>query len=340
MMGSILKKLLLVGFFCIAGAVFAAEDYYAALERAENWLGQRYDKSSLVYRERRRKLEKIVNSEDSDAAKVAALKKEFPEAFASAPSGDIGSFYAAVKYPANMGIITLPGDVKLALVKVEAGSFEMSAKDGDNFDYYEVPHRVTLTWDFYIGKTEVTQAQWRAMMGYNPSYFKGDDLPVENVSWDDAMAFCEKLNSMGKAPAGYKFTLPTETQWEYAARGGKKSRGYKYAGSDNIGEVAWYGSNSGKKTHAVATKKANELGLYDMSGNVWELCLDDWNGDSSRQKAEFTRENDSAGYGRVKRGGGWDYLGWVCRSAYRIGYDLSGRSYDLGFRVALVPESY
>ena len=331
-MGSILKKLLLVGFLCIAGALFAAEDYYAALERVENWLGKRYDKSSLVYRERRRKLERIVNAEDSDAAKIAALKKEFPEAFASDPSG-----VAAVRSSDDRIVLALPGDVKLALAKVDAGSFEMSARDGENF-YSEVPHRATLTKDFYIGQTEVTQAQWRAVMGDNPSKFKGDDLPVEQVSWYDAMAFCEKLNSMGKAPAGYKFTLPTETQWEFAARGGKKSRGCKYSGSNDVGEVAWYYDNSGYKTHPVASKKANELGLYDMSGNVREWCLDDWDGDSSKAEPEFARSaDDSNGSRRVSRDGSWLNEARFCRSAGRG--DLGpGSRYDvLGFRVALVP---
>ena len=118
----------------------------------------------------------------------------------------------------------LPGGVKLAMVKVEAGEFTMSARDGEN-ECDEVQHIAKLTRDFHIGRTEVTQAQWRAVMGSNPSYFKGDDRPVERVSWDDAMAFCRKLNEMGKAPKGWKFTLPTEAQWEYAARGGRDARG-------------------------------------------------------------------------------------------------------------------
>ena len=235
--------------------------------------------------------------------------------------------------------VILPGDVVLTMVKVEAGTFEMSARDGDNFSS-EVPHRATLTKDFYIGQTEVTQAQWKAVMGSNPSSFKGDDLPVESVSWNDAMEFCEKLNSTGKAPSGWKFTLPTETQWEYAARGGKKSKGYKYSGSDSIYEVAWCDNNSGSKTHPVGRKKANELGLYDMSGNVWEWCLDDWDSDSSNLTAEFTRGNDQGGSERVFRGGSWNFNASSCRSANRF---ISGPGYrfiGLGFRVALVPEKY
>ena len=251
--------------------------------------------------------------------------------------------------------ISLPGGVSMELVRVEAGSFTMSARDGEIFND-EVSHRATLTKDFYIGRTEVTQAQWKAVMGSNPSGFKGDDLPVEKVSWNDAMEFCEKLNDSGKAPRGWKFTLPTETQWEYAARGGNRSRGYKYSGSDKADEVAWYYENSGDsrlddsswsfskldsnhcKTHPVGKKKANELDLYDMSGNVWEWCLDDWNSDSSKLTAEFTRGNDRSGSGRVIRGGSWFNRAEVCRSADREDFDVPGRrGHFLGFRVALVP---
>ena len=232
--------------------------------------------------------------------------------------------------------IDLSREKSIEMVKVEAGTFEMSAKDGEN-ERDEVPHQATLTRDFYIGQTEVTQAQWRAVMGTNPSRFKGDDLPVEQVSWNDAMEFCEKLNAMGKAPKGWMFTLPTETQWEYAARGGKKSKGYKYSGSNDVDEVAWHRGNSGSNTHPVGQKKANELGLYDMSGNVFELCLDDGNDDSSKQKAEFTRGNDQGGSKRVNRGGSWSAYAWFCRSSYRINYAPGFRdNFQLGFRLALV----
>ena len=264
---------------------------------------------------------------------------------ASSLSGDTAQ---QAQVPPGDKTIVLPGNVKLELVKVEAGSFEMSAKDGEN-ESDEVAHWATLTKDFYIGRTEVTQAQWKAVMGTTPSTYEGDDLlPVEKVSWNDAMEFCEKLNRMGKAPSGWMFTLPTETQWEYAARGGKKSKGYKYSGSDDIGEVAWYSSNSGFTTHPARQKKANELGLYDMSGNVWEWCLDDWSSDSSELTDEFTRDNDRdglfrvlrGGSSRVIRGGGWSSLAGDCRSACRFSLGPGDRDDDLGFRVALVPKSY
>ena len=221
----------------------------------------------------------------------------------------------------------------LDMVKIKAGSFTMGDALGVED---ETPHRVTITKDYYLGKMEVTQAQWRAVMGNDPSYFKGDKLPVENVSWNDAMEFCDKLNSMGKAPTGYKFTLPTEAQWEYAARGGKESRGYKYSGSNDIGDVGWYGNNSGHKTHEVATKKPNELGLYDMSGNVWEWCLD-WYGVYRGDAVDPQVSSSPLRSYRVFRGGSWSDATRMCRSAFRF-YSVPDYQYDsLGFRLALVP---
>ena len=150
------------------------------------------------------------------------------------------------------------------------------------------------------------------------------------------MVFCGMLNVTGKAPNGWKFTLPTETQWEFAARGGNKSNGYIYGGSNDLDEVAWHSGNSQRKTHPVGQKKANELGLYDMSGNVEEWCLDDTNGDSSKQKAEFTRENDSGGSDRVFRGGNQGGSGRYCRLSCRGSAAPSTRGDNLGFRIALV----
>ena len=226
-------------------------------------------------------------------------------------------------------------------MKVAAGSFTMNARDGENYPE-EVQHRATLKRDFFIGQTEVTQAQWKAVMNNNPSRFKGDDLPVEKVSWNDAMSFCEKLNKSGKAPKGWKFSLPTETQWEYAARGGKKSKGYKYSGSNDADEVAWYSQDN---VHPVGQKKPNELGLYDMSGNVREWCLDDFIENSSMLTPEFARY-DRPGVGdpaiRLATRGGSYYApnSSFCRLSARNFCSSNGGGYhDLGFRVALVPVS-
>ena len=233
--------------------------------------------------------------------------------------------------------VSLPEGVKMELVRVEAGTFEMSKADGENASG-ETPHRATLTRDFYIGRTEVTQMQWEVVMENNPSNYKGDELPVETVTWNDAMAFCDKLNAMGKAPTGWKFTLPTETQWEYAARGGNKSKGYKYSGSNNCDNVAWRQSLSNSTTHSVGTKTGNELGLYDMSGNVCEWCLDDWSGDSIDLTAEFMRENDNGRASRAVRGGGvGNKETKYCRSSYRGHVVPTTKNKVLGFRVALIP---
>lgn len=230
---------------------------------------------------------------------------------------------------------TLPNGVKLKMVKVEPGSFIMSKRDGEN-PSGEIEHKKDLTKTFYIGKYEVTQAQYEAVMGNNPSYFKGSNRPVEQVSWYEAMSFCEKMNQY--APKGWKFILPTETQWEFAARGGNRSHGYKYSGSNNLDDVGWYRSNSGDTTHEVGSKTPNELGLYDMSGNVYEWCLDNWQSNSDATRAEFDRPyHDEDGSSRVFRGGGWDSRAVYCRSAGRNGWD-PGNGYDyLGFRLALVP---
>ncbi|MCR4572252.1 MAG: SUMF1/EgtB/PvdO family nonheme iron enzyme, partial [Lentisphaeria bacterium] len=233
--------------------------------------------------------------------------------------------------------MTLPGGVELKMVKVEAGSFMMGSNEG-NSDEKPV-HKVTLTKDFWLGETEVTQSQYEAVMGVNPSHFKkGGDYLVECVSWNDAMAFCRKLTELerkaGRISDKEEYTLPTEAQWEYAARGGNKSRrNYQYSGSDNLDEVGWYEGNSDDSTHPVRWKNPNELGLYDMSGNVWEWCLD-WYG-SYPNDAVTNPVGTSYGSMRVLRGGGFRLDIARCRSVYRFSNDPSLR-YFLGFRVALV----
>ena len=213
------------------------------------------------------------------------------------------------------------------MVKVEAGRFDME-KERMSTDGSKI--RVTLTKDYWIGKYEVTQKQYEAVMGNNPSEFKGDNRPVENVSWNDAKAFCDKLNELyrDKLPAGYRFDLPTEAQWEFAARGGNKSKGYKYSGSDDIDDIAWYNYyNSGDQTHDVGQKRPNELGLYDMSGNVWEWCSD-WS-DSYSGDAVTDPTGPQKGSSRVLRGG--------YRVAYRDSDYPDNRRNYYGFRLALVP---
>ena len=217
------------------------------------------------------------------------------------------------------------------MVYVSGGTFTMGAtseQGSDAFDNESPTHSVTIS-SYYICKYEVTQALWRAVMGSNPSFSKGDNLPVEQVSWNDCQTFINRLNKY----TGRKFRLPTEAEWEFAARGGNYSRHYKYSGSNNIDDVAWYGDNSGDHSHPVGAKQANELDLYDMSGNVWEWCSD-WDGSYSSNSQSNPTGPNSGSY-RVKRGSSWSYSSRDCRSSSRGSGTPSYRSGELGLRLVL-----
>ena len=218
------------------------------------------------------------------------------------------------------------------MVYVEGGTFTMGGTSEQGSDAYndEKPtHQVTLS-SFSIGKYEVTQAEWQAVMGSNPSRFTGDSRrPVENVSWNDCQEFIRKLNAM----TGKRFCLPTEAEWEYAARGGNRSRGYKYAGSDYIINVAWNTDNSCSTTHPVGTKSPNELGLYDMSGNVWEWCQD-WCGSYS-SNSQYNPIGPASGSSRVCRGGSWCNGARRCRVSNRFNYAPGNCHSYLGLRLVL-----
>ena len=216
------------------------------------------------------------------------------------------------------------------MVYVEGGTFMMGAtseQGSDAYDDEKPAHQVTLS-SFSIGRYEVTQEEWEAVMGSNPSNFKGKKLPVEQVSWDDCQTFIRKLNQM----TGKQFRLPTEAEWEYAARGGSKSCGYKYAGGDNLGSVAWYTDNSGNKTHEVGKKQPNELGLYDLSGNVWEWCQD-WYGKYG-SSSQTNPKGLSSGSHRVLRGGRWNGNAGGCRVSIRLSGTPDDRYNYLGLRLA------
>lgn len=217
------------------------------------------------------------------------------------------------------------------MVYVSGGTFTMggTSEQGSDAESDEKPtHSVTLS-SYYICKYEVTQALWRVVMGSNPSNFKGDNLPVESVSWNDCQTFINRLNSY----TGRNFRLPTEAEWEFAARGGNYSRHYKYSGSNYISDVAWYGDNSGDRTHPVGTKQANELGLYDMSGNVWEWCSDWYGSYSSYSQTDPIGPNN--GSNRMDRGGCWGNFAKRCRPAYRS-YGTPGyRDHGRGLRLVL-----
>ena len=250
-------------------------------------------------------------TEDADNTLTATLEVEKPK------------FYNGAKktYTVN--------GVSFTMVDVEGGTFTMGAtsEQGSDAENDEKPaHKVTLS-NYSIGETEVTQALWKAVMGSNPSRFTGDlQRPVEQVSWNDCQTFIKKLNQL----TGENFRLPTEAEWEYAARGGKSSKGYKYSGSKTLGNVAWYYDNS-SETHAVKTKQPNELGIYDMSGNVWEWCSD-WYGSYS-SSAQTNPAGPSSSSFRVLRGGSWYYGARGCRVANRGGYSPDNGDYYDGFRL-------
>ena len=227
--------------------------------------------------------------------------------------------------------ITVEG-VSFDMVLVAQGIFFMGCtteQEGECYDNEKPMHQVAITNAFYIGKYEVTQELYEAVMGVNPSHWKGPNLPVESVSWDDAQLFCKELSRL----TGYTFTLPTEAEWEYAARGGNKFTGAIYSGGYAINKLAWYSDNSGDQTHPVGQLRPNELGIYDMSGNVWEWCQD-WYGNydggfQTDPKGPLTASD------RVLRGGCWLSDARHCRVSYRIHYSPAGRFDNYGFRIVL-----
>lgn len=238
--------------------------------------------------------------------------------------------------------------VKFKMIHVEGSTFEMGATSeqaDDAFDEELPVHSVTLS-DYLIGETLVTQELWNVVMGTTVRQQRekankakidwrllgeGRDYPMYFISWDDCQEFIEELNAL----TGEHFRLPTEAEWEYAARGGKKSRRYKYSGSEDINEVAWCGDNIYGETHPVGKKKANELEIYDMNGNVWEWCEDWYGEDYYSDLHQANPEGPGDGSDRVIRGGSWNELPWNCRVSFRSGRTPGTRDNDLGFRLAL-----
>ena len=227
---------------------------------------------------------------------------------------------------------TSTNSIGMEFVLIPAGEFKMGSPSGEDGRYNnEGPlHTVNIEKTYYLGKYEVTQKQWREVMGTNPSHFTGDNLPVEKVSWNDAQKFIKKLNQKEGTD---KYRLPSDAEWEYAARAGTTTR-YSFGDSEsNLSEYAWYDDNSGDKTHTVGQKKPNSWGLYDMHGNVYEWVQDDWHGNYYGAPSDGSAW-ESGGYStRVYRGGSWRFLARHCRSAVRD-YDFPGtRHHYLGFRL-------
>lgn len=228
-------------------------------------------------------------------------------------------------FPNGTIVPFLVNGVAFNMISVEGGTFMMGSEDDDNeADAKEKPRHSVTVGNFYIGQTVVTQGLWKAIMGNNPSPVQtGDNYPVEQVSWEDCQVFLRRLNEA----TGMKFRLPTEAEWEYAARGGNESRGYKYSGSNIIGEVAWYRYNSENELHPVAHKRANELGVYDMSGNVFEWCQDCY--------GKYPNHEPTDDSFRVGRGGSWRHEAGECRVTDRPYGEPTQRYANLGLRLAL-----
>jgi formylglycine-generating enzyme required for sulfatase activity len=266
--------------------------------------------------------------------------------------GSSGSSTTTTRLPAGKNITFTISGVSFEMIFVEGGTFVMgcTSEQSDCGEEEKPAHRVTLS-DFYMGKFQVTQKLWQVVMGTNvrqqrdlantswPMRGEGDDYPMYYISYNECEEFCSKLNKLlsNQLPEGSKFRIPTEAQWEYAARGGKKSKGYKFSGSDYIGEVAWYDGNSGEKTHEVGMKDKNELGIYDMSGNVWEWCQDWYDRNYYSRSPLSNPKGPGSGSDRILRGGSWYYNTPYCRVSYRDCGAPGGRGNDLGFRLCLVP---
>ena len=239
-----------------------------------------------------------------------------------------GIAFGEGKDPPKELAVDLGGSVKLEMVLIPAGSFMM----GD--DTERPVHKVNITKPFYLGKYEVTQEQWQAVVGTTPSHFKGAKLPVEEVSWGGCQYFLDKLNEKIGGRGG-KFVLPTEAQWEYACRAGSNKE-YCFGDDESpLGEYGWFAGNSGNTTHPVGEKKPNAWGLYDMHGNVCEWCQD-WYAEYGA-KLEADPSGPTTGSPRTNRGGGWDYHAGGCHSAYRNHAANNYVQPFLGFRVARVP---
>lgn len=227
---------------------------------------------------------------------------------------------------------TIPS-LNMDLIYIKNGSFKMGSPNAGPM------HKVTISKPYWIGKYEVTQAEYKTLTKKHLDNKKNATKPVENINWSVAMSFCKKITELeakaGRLPKGYEYRLPTEAEWEFAARGGNNSKGYKYSGNHRLRSVAWYDDNSDFKTHPVGKKEPNELGLYDMSGNVSEWCYD-WHSDYNKN-AKSNPHGPKSGSARIHRGGSYDFIETKCETAHRA-YSSEHKTHStLGFRVCLAP---
>lgn len=304
---------------------------------AEGELRSRIDKISqqltaannlLAEKERRiSSLEKSLSNTEAMLNNVKAELKRYKDAEAKRKAEEEEKRKAEEEKKRGMFNV---GDVEFKMIRVDGGTFTMGATPEmkDAYRWEKPTHKVTLS-SYRIGETPVTQKLWQAVMGSNPSCFKGEDRPVENVSWDDCQVFIDKL----REKVGAKFRLPTEAEWEFAARGGNKSMHTQFSGSNNIDDVAWYNQNSGNCNRYVMMKKSNELGIYDMTGNVWEWCQDVFEWYDMQDKTD--PKGPTKGSKRVFRGGSWCNNADECRISFRNNNPPDVRLDRLGLRLAL-----
>ncbi len=270
---------------------------------------------------------------------MAAILLCAPCLYATTPSDD-AELQGQQTQPANFTVTV--GNVSFKMIWVEGGRFDMGSPDGEGYGDERPQHEVTLD-GYWIAETEVTQGLWQAVMGAEKCLTRdcdyGSNYPVYYVSYNEAIDFCNKLNKL--TDNKYGFRLPAEAEWEYAARGGNKSHGYTYSGSNTLDNVAWYWGNSNGNngntygTHEVKTKSSNELGIYDMSGNVWEWCSDWYDSNYYKESPQKNPKGPSTGGSRVLRGGSWASSAEGCRVAYRDRSGPDGSSHSSGFRLAV-----
>ena len=285
--------------------------------------------------------DKVVNSSDiSDLVNYLLTNSEVPAGMpdvnldGSIDVADVTALVNIVLHPSGKLTFVVNGEL-FNMMPVEGGTFNMGSNSSDVMDNEKPVHRVTLS-SFYMAETEFTQKLYKAVMGKgHGSTYKGDNLPIHRITWDDCQKVIAKLNEK----TGFTFRMPTEAEWEFAARGGTKSKGYKYSGSNTLANVAWYSANSGNKPNDVATKAPNELGIYDMSGNVKEWCSDFYAEYSSTSQTNPTgpAEDDVIFKSKVNRGGAFNSVESLCTVTTRSDLQQTNSSYMIGLRLALVP---
>jgi formylglycine-generating enzyme required for sulfatase activity len=324
-------------------------DYELMADMIAERVDERLEMRELERERERRVAAGVEEAQETSTARVASGVTEESRVVVEEPAKGKYEEYdvlVPVKTPAKapaevpeevpLKILDLPekaidvGGIALTLVEIPAGEFLMGSPAGKGMEHEHPRHKTSITRPFYLGRYEVTQAQWTKVMGDNPSYFKGSDLPVESVSWNDVQKFIAKLNTM----TGEEFRLPTEAEWEYACRAGSNAQYYFGDNEDKLDEYAWYTDNSEGRTHPAGKKKPNSFGLHDMLGNVWEWCADWYSKTYYDISPKDEPRGPASGKHRILRGGAWHYSAIGLRPANRYYQSPEYEYADTGFRIA------